>query len=193
MIGRPESVKDRMLELIRQSRDDYDIVYTLWTLRDLGLAEALPDVLAHLESPNGEIRSLALRFFSEFGGVEYVPQFVAALNNDKSPDVKWTAMDALDRWGGPSEVKAVMNRLKRIVSRQRKGGGQFPVSELMYGISFLCKEAKEQEDVRKLLLSLQTSKSDKLFEHERDWLAKLMVETDGPKDSDATMSNNAIR
>lgn len=176
---RPEEVKDRLIEIIRCSKDEYDIIYTLWALKQLRLGEALPDVLAHIESPNGEIRSLAIRFAADFGDGTYVPLFVAALEKDRSPDVKWSAMEALDQWGGASETKTVLSRVKTIVSRQRKGGGQFPKSELMHGISFLWKAAPDKEEVRNLLHVLRTSKADKLFEHEAKWLDELTKDLPG--------------
>ncbi|MBP1995464.1 HEAT repeat domain-containing protein [Paenibacillus eucommiae] len=176
---RPEEVKGRLIEIIRRSNDEYDIIYTLWALKELRLGEALPDVLALIESPNGEIRSLAIRFAADFGEGANVPLFVAALENDRSPDVKWSAMEALDQWGGASETKIVLSRVKTIVSRQRKGGGQLPMSELMHGISFLWKVAPNKEEVNKLLQALRTSKADKLFEHEAKWLAELMKGSSG--------------
>ena len=183
---RPEEVKGRLIEIIRHSNDQYDIVYTLWALKQLRLREALPDVLALIESPNGEIRSLAIRFAAEFGDVTHVPLFVSALENDRSPDVKWSAMEALDQWGGDSETKTVLSRVKTIVSRQRKGGGQHPMSELMHGLSFLWRVAPDKEEVNKLLAALSTSKADKLFEHEAKWLAELT------KDSSEIMAKKSL-
>ncbi|GAA3411590.1 HEAT repeat domain-containing protein [Paenibacillus hodogayensis] len=174
---RPEEVKDRLIEIIRRSNDEYDVIYTLWALKELRLGEALPGVLALVESPSGEIRSLAIRFAAEFGEGAHVPLFVAALENDRSPDVKWSAMEALDQWGGASETETVLRRVKTIVSRQRKGGGQLPMSELMHGISFLWKVVSNREDVTKLLHALRTSKADKLFEHEAKWLADLVSQS----------------
>lgn len=176
---RPEEVKSRLLEIIRSSNDEYDIIYTLWALKELRLGEALPDVLALIESPNGEIRSLTIRFAADFGDGAHVPLFVAALENDRSPDVKWSAMEALDQWGDASETEIVLSRVKTIVSRQRKGGGQFPMSELMHGISFLWKAVTYKEKVDKLLQELRTSKADKLFEHEAKWLAELTKASSG--------------
>lgn len=171
---RPEAVKDRLLEIIRRANDEYDIIYTLWALKELRLKEALPDVLKLVESPNSEIRSLAIRFAAEFGEGAHLSLFVAMLETDRSPDVKWSAMEALDRRGGVSETEAVLRRVKKIVSRQRKGGGQLPMSELMHGLSFLLRVAPNQDEVVQLLQALRTSKADKLFAHEAKWLSERM-------------------
>ncbi|MFC3804365.1 HEAT repeat domain-containing protein [Cohnella sp. GCM10012308] len=171
---RPQDAKGRLIEIIRHSNDECDIIYTLWALKHLCLEEALPDVLALVESPNSEIRSLAIRFAAEFGDSAQLSLFVAALENDRSPDVKWSAMEAIDRWGGDSETGTVMRRVKTIVSRQRKGGGQLPISELMHGISFLNRIAPHNDEVIKLLHALRTSKAGRLFEHEAKWLDEKM-------------------
>ncbi|CAM4427204.1 hypothetical protein FHS16_003695 [Paenibacillus endophyticus] len=174
---RQDEVYERMIQLLQQSKDDYDIIYTLWTLRDLSLAKALPQVLSHLSSSAGEVRSLVIRYAADFGDASYVPCFVHALEHDRSADVKWNAMEALDKWGGAAETALVWRRCKAITARPRKGGGQFPMSELMHGLSFLWRFGKDKPEVQKLLTDLRTTKSDKLFEHETAWLEALMKES----------------
>lgn len=80
-------------------------------------------------------------------------------------------MEALERWGGESELDAVLRRVKVILSKPRKIG-QHRMSELMYGISFLQRVGNDRRDVKVLLESLLNLKADRLFKHEAEWLSK---------------------
>ncbi|UAC46985.1 HEAT repeat domain-containing protein [Bacillus aquiflavi] len=170
----PEHVKERLLELIRNSKNDCDKIYTIRTLSELRMGELLSEVLGHIISTNAKVRSLVIRFAGDFGNAAHIPLFIEALKNDRSTEVKYHAMKAIDRLGELTHIDTVLKRVKAIISRKQRGGGVFSKSELMYGISFLYRVASDHDEVKKLLYSLQTSKSDRLFEHEAEWLAQLV-------------------
>jgi len=171
--GRDE-VSGRVLELLNDPEEDWDLIYTLWTVRDLGLEQSLPALLVHVHSANSEVRSFALRLISRFAGMRHAELFQEMLMKDRAPDVKWTAMEAIEQHGGEVQVEPVLKRVKTIVARQRKGGGQYPVSELMHGLSFLWHKAPRDKRVLQLFQELQSSKADRMFEHEKKRFSELI-------------------
>lgn len=171
----PQVVGERIIELLSKSKDDMDIRYTLLAIQHLHLDLATPYLIPHLRSKKVDIRSLCIHLLSLFDGTTYLSIFEYHLSKDLSIAVKWSAMEAISKHGTEAQVKLVLKRVKAIVSRPRAGGGQYPISELMYGIDFLQRVASHDPVVDQWLQEIRTSQLDKLFEHEQLWLAEQYV------------------
>lgn len=166
------AVGERMIELLSTSKNHLDLWLTLIAIKRLQLTSAAPYLITHLRSNKVDIRSLCIDLLSIFDGDAYLSIFEHHLAKDLSSSVKWSAMEAIAKHGTTGQVKLVLKRVKSIVSRPRASGGQYPTSELMYGISFLQRVASDDPVVMKWFQEIRTSKYDTLFDHEKKWLSE---------------------
>lgn len=170
-----EVVGERLIELLSTSKNYLDLFHILLAIQKVNLYIAAPYLVPHLRSNKVDIRALCIHILSAFDGDHYLAIFEQHLAKDLSSSVKWNAMQAIAKHGTPAQVKLVLKRVKSIVSRPR-AGRQHPMSELMYGISFLHRVASNDPAVVKWLQEIRTTKYDHLFEHEQKWLSELLPE-----------------
>lgn len=161
----PEA-EDMLLDILRRTKDEYDLKYSLGSLYGVGTIRSLPLLTQLFDQLKGESKAQVLGLLSKLGGAAYQCYFLKAIS-DRSPIVKWAAIEVIKKHGNEEAITPVLQRVKAILTKVRKVE-QSPKSELIEGLEFLNKYRRDNDAINNLFEWIRSKKMDFLFEMEKE-------------------------
>ncbi|NDV94731.1 hypothetical protein D0T84_07335 [Dysgonomonas sp. 521] len=161
--------EDRLIEILQNPEDDYDLTRANATLSRIGSSKSLPHLEKLITYKIMDVAYSALNAMVEIADESYLPLFVKQLTKGK---LKSVAIEGVVRYGREDVIPVVIKRIKELVAKQRKyqtiiHKGQ---TDLMVGMEFLVTYSKDYKYIRDLYNILTTKKSGLLFDIEKEWL-----------------------
>jgi HEAT repeat protein len=162
---RDHEVEVRILDVLENAKDEYDISYCIDTLSQIGTKKSIPYLMKFLNHSKGEIRGITIGALEALGGNSFESVFINGLK-DRYSFAKFVSMRALSRHGTENALKAVCERVKKIVMG-RRSMEILPKSDLVFGLKFLNKYRESDKKVQELFYLIKFKKWDNLFESEK--------------------------
>ncbi len=165
-------VEDRLLEIINESNDEYDLWYANKTLRNAGTRKSVPSLSKLLDHKKKDVSCTALRAILNISKAVDLPLYISQLQKGKN---KTTALIGVIKYGTVTEIPYVVKRIKELVARKRSiettvcGNGPAR-TELVMAMEFLSRYVAESSEPNKMYEFLTTKKYDFLWDSEKEWL-----------------------
>ncbi|MFA6449912.1 MAG: HEAT repeat domain-containing protein [bacterium] len=164
-----------LIEIIGASEDPNDLLRACASIGRAGSPESVPCLTAALENPKTEVKCAVLLALQQIGDASLTPVFLGALE-DKANDVKWYAMGAIASVGDGRAVAPVIERVKKIVSSQRKAN-QSPKSELVFALEYLIRHIGADKTIPDFLRQIRAKHWGRLFEPEKEWFERIAADS----------------
>lgn len=162
----PEA-EETLIAILNFSSDHLDLTYASAALGKIGTKRAIPALMRMLDASTEDVKTSSLAALTQIGDVSILPFLLKALANSNG-HVKMYAMNGILRHGDERAIDPVIERVKQIVSRERKQ--EIIPSELVEALEFLLRYASTDKRITELVHTIYTKKLDRLFPEERKWL-----------------------
>ncbi|SHM30107.1 hypothetical protein [Flavobacterium saccharophilum] len=159
--------EDKLVYILENSTNHYDLLYTLQTLFSSGSQRSLSKIKEFINHSKQEISASALGATYNIAGEKELPLYIEQLKKGKN---KFTALEGVVNFGNNEVIPNVVKRIKELISKKRniEVVGLYGYTELIIAMNFLIKfpEDKAVSEVYYLL----EAKKDFLWESEKEWL-----------------------
>ncbi|SHM30040.1 hypothetical protein [Flavobacterium saccharophilum] len=159
--------EDKLVYILENSTNHYDLLYTLQTLFSSGSQRSLSKIKEFINHSKQEISASALGATYNIAGEKELPLYIEQLKKGKN---KFTALEGVVNFGNNEVIPNVVKRIKELISKKRniEVVGLYGYTELIIAMNFLIKfpEDKAISEVYYLL----EAKKDFLWESEKEWL-----------------------
>ena len=171
-----KQIEDFLIEILNNSKDEYDLTYTNSTLQVQGTSksiESLRNVIQ--ENKKSDLLNTGLYALDRIDGANQVDFFLKMLHEKKDAFVKSTLTELIAKHSDERAIEALIDRVKKILSRKRTtnmhyGKDQFP--EIVHALRYLTKFESEDSRITKLKTWVLDKKMDYLDETETAWVEK---------------------
>lgn len=165
--------EDRLIEILQTTDDPYDLEYAVSVLYYIGTTKSIPYLIGLLNDKRNTGNAGILGTLRRIGKRSMSPIFIEQLEEGKSIETKWAAMEAILEYGDRTAIIPVIKRVKKILSRERKlfsyANSQ---SEVENAINFLNKYKGENKEILNLFEFIHQKKQKFLTSDELNLLNK---------------------
>jgi HEAT repeat protein len=163
--------EDTLIEILKETNDEYDLWYVICSLSNIGTEKSLPYLLNLVSHKKQDVSGSALNAIDQISGAKNLQLYIEQLEKGKN---KFTALLAVIKYGDENVIPNVIKRIKELVAKKRTRlsvSGRDSKTELIHGLEFL-KQFTDDEEIKKLFDFLSTKKQDMLWQEEQEWLKK---------------------
>ncbi|QJB30130.1 HEAT repeat domain-containing protein [Chitinophaga oryzae] len=158
-----------LLEVISNSKSEYDLIYANTALSTSGSAASLPALVKLLDHKKQDVTGTALSAILKLSDASYLDLFRAQLEQGKN---KFTALYGVVKYGDEQVVPDLVRRVKQLVAKQRSieaisTGGK---TEIIVALEFLVQHVTGNPEIKKLYELLSGKKNGLLWDREKEWL-----------------------
>jgi len=166
-----ETAEERLIEILKNSNENYDLIYANSTLGKIGSEKSIPYLQKMLDNKSQDVSSSALSVLIKIAKEKEINTYRKYLVKGK---LKVSAISGVVEYGDETDIVMITKRIKELVSRKRsieiileKGK-----TEIIVALEFLKKFKPYKKEYSKLLDWLLLKKKDKLWETEINWIEK---------------------
>lgn len=171
---RINDIENLLINILKNSKDEYDLSYTNSTLRIVGSRKSIePLKTVIIENKKTDILTTGIYALSEIDGKNQIDFFIEMMKDKKDSFVKASLTKQITKFSDQRAIELLIERVKKILAKKRNtnmyyGTDQSP--EIVYAIEFLRKYEKENERIPKLLQWIVNKKLEFLDETELKWV-----------------------
>ena len=171
---RVSEIENLLINILKNSKDEYDLTYTNSTLRLVGINKSIEFLKTVIrENKKTDVLITGINALSEIDGKNQVDFFMEMMNDKKDSFVKSTLTKHITKFSDQRAIELLIDRVKKILAKKRNtnmhyGSDQSP--EIVYAIDFLKKYELEDERIPKLLQWIVNKKLDFFDETELRWV-----------------------
>ncbi|GHT18301.1 hypothetical protein FACS189429_4580 [Bacteroidia bacterium] len=170
----PEA-EDALIYIIKNDYDNWTKTQVNATLHSSGTRKCIPHLAKYLNHKDNDLAGSSFLALIKHSDKRESELFIEELENGKCKD---SAMEGIVLHSGIEAVDAVIDRLKKKTSRQRKTDCTVYFfigyeNEVTIGLKFLNKHKNVRKDIVDFFDFMETKRKDKLFDYEFETLKKL--------------------
>ncbi|HDR8474045.1 MULTISPECIES: HEAT repeat domain-containing protein [Bacillus] len=151
-----------LLKLLDTEENKDEITHICYTLLEIGTKQSILPLTKLLYSNSVYVRSTVIEVLAKIGGSDLQIVYIEALH-DRNVMVKYEAVRAIYTYGDEMAMRAICERVNKIVARRRKNE-----VEIIIALRFLHKFANHEEVLK--IFDKVYKKRGNLFMSEREWL-----------------------
>ena len=169
-----EKIEDFLVEMLNNSKDEYDLLYTNSSLISQGTQKSIEPLKRVIrESNKQDVLSTGICALGKIDGTNQVDFFLEMMKEKKNTFVKSILTEFICKHANSGAIDIIVDRVKKILSRKRStnihyGEGQHP--ELVHALMYLNQFEDEDARIPKLKKWILEKKMDFLDETESNWV-----------------------
>ncbi|WP_336745203.1 HEAT repeat domain-containing protein [Bacillus cereus] len=157
-----------LLKLLDTEENKDEITHICYTLFEIGTKQSILPLTKLLYSNSAYVRSTVIEVLAKIGGSDLQIVYIEALH-DRNVMVKYEAVRAIYTYGDEMAMRAICERVNKIVARRRKNEVEpTDEAEIIIALRFLHKLANHEEVLK--IFDKVYKKRGNLFMSEREWL-----------------------
>ncbi|AJQ57533.1 HEAT repeat domain-containing protein [Bacillus thuringiensis] len=157
-----------LLKLLDTEENKDEITHICYTLLEIGTKQSILPLTKLLYSNSVYVRSTVIEVLAKIGGSDLQIVYIEALH-DRNVMVKYEAVRAIYTYGDEMAMRAICERVNKIVARRRKNEVEpTDEAEIIIALRFLHKFANHEEVLK--IFDKVYKKRGNLFMSEREWL-----------------------
>ncbi|EEK90918.1 MULTISPECIES: HEAT repeat domain-containing protein [Bacillus cereus group] len=157
-----------LLKLLDTEENKDEITHICYTLFEIGTKQSILPLTKLLYSNSAYVRSTVIEVLAKIGGSDLQIVYIEALH-DRNVMVKYEAVRAIYTYGDEMAMRAICERVNKIVARRRKNEVEpTDEAEIIIALRFLHKFANHEEVLK--IFDKVYKKRGNLFISEREWL-----------------------
>lgn len=168
-----DKIETLLIDILKTSKDQYDLLYTLLSIGEVGSKKAVDSIKAVLvENNKTDVLSVGINALGKLDGENQVDFFMDLMRKKKDSYVKYALTEQITKFADDRAIDLIIDRIKTLLTKARTTNwgyyGDYK-PEFVHAMEYLQKYESQNDQIGKLFTWVLEKKTSFLDETESTW------------------------